>query len=139
MLLTVLFRIQLVAQNEKRPPRYVIKALSTLGGTVGVGEAINNKGWITGAANLPGDTTQHATLWRRGVLTDLGTLGGPSSRVVGGVKNTDGEVAGGSETSIPDPLGETLQYICRRLFWSVINLPWVRVAKWRDDSSPDAR
>lgn len=107
MLLTVLFRIQLVAQNEKQPLRYVIKALSTLGGTGGVGEAINNKGWITGAANLPGDTTQHATLWRRGVITDLGTLGGPSSRVVGGVKNTKGEVGGGSETSTSDPLGET--------------------------------
>ena len=107
MLLTVVFRIQLAAQDEKQPPRYVIKALSTLGGTGGVGEAINNKGWISGAANLLGDTTQHAALWRRGVLTDLGTLGGPSSRVVGGVKNTSGEVAGGSETSIPDPLGET--------------------------------
>ena len=128
VLLTVLFRIQLVAQNEKQPTHYVIRALSTLGGTVGVGEAINNKGWITGAANLPGDTTQHATLWRRGVLTDLGTLGGPSSRVVGGVKNTKGEVAGGSETSIPDPLGETFcstfvaafsgqPLICRGFVW----------------------
>lgn len=111
MLLGGIFRIQLVAQSaqqpRRQPIRYVIKALSTLGGTIGVGEAINNKGWITGAANLSGDTTQHATLWRRGVITDLGTLGGPSSRVVGGVKNTKGEVAGGSETSIPDPLGET--------------------------------
>jgi len=112
MLLAGLFRIQLVAQSEKQPrkqsTRYVIKALSTLGGTIGVGEAINNKGWITGAANLLGDTTQHATLWRSGVITDLGTLGGPSSRVVGGVKNTRGEVAGGSETSNADPLGETV-------------------------------
>jgi len=111
ILLAGLFGVQLVAQSDeqphKQPIHYVIKALSTLGGTVGVGEAINNKGWITGAANLPGDTTQHAALWRRGVITDLGTLGGPSSRVVGGVKNTRGEVAGGSETSIPDPLGET--------------------------------
>jgi len=111
MLLAGLFRVQLVAQSEKRPRKqsthYVIKALSTLGGTIGVGEAINNKSWITGAANPLGDTTQHATLWRGGVITDLGTLGGPGSRVVGGVKNTRGEVAGGSETAIQDPLGET--------------------------------
>ena len=57
----------------------MLQALSTLGGTQGVGEAINNKGWISGAANLPGDMTQHAALWRRGQITDLGTLGGPSS------------------------------------------------------------
>jgi probable HAF family extracellular repeat protein len=111
LLLTSVATVQLVAQSDEQPHKqsthYVIKALSTLGGTIGVGEAINNKGWITGAANLPGDTTQHATPWRRSVIADLGTLGGPSSRVVGGVKNTSGEVAGGSETAIPDPLGET--------------------------------
>jgi len=109
----------------------LIKALSTLGGTGGVGEAINNKTWITGAANLPGDTTQHATLWRRGVITDLGTLGGPSSRVVGGVKNTRGEVAGGSETSISDPLGEMFctTFVANFSGQSLICLGFV----WRND------
>jgi probable HAF family extracellular repeat protein len=103
---------RLVAQNEAEQGHgrtfYVVHRLSTLGGTQGVGEAINNKGWISGAANLPGDSTEHAAIWRNGRITDLGTLGGPNSRVVGGVKNTRGVVAGGSETSSPDPLGETV-------------------------------
>lgn len=39
--------------------------------------AINNAGWIAG--NAYDDTmTQHAYLWRSGVVTDLGTLGGGS-------------------------------------------------------------
>ena len=55
--------------------RYTVKVLSTLGGTAGVGNSVNNRGWVTGAANLTGDTTEHAALWRNGVITDLGTLG----------------------------------------------------------------
>jgi probable HAF family extracellular repeat protein len=111
-LLVVLLTIQLVAQDQtgphKKQTRYIVKSLSTLGGTAGVGEAINNRGWISGAANLAGDSTEHAAIWRNDRITDLGTLGGPNSRVVGGVKNTRGVVAGGSETSNADPLGETV-------------------------------
>ena len=33
---------------------------------------------------------RHATLWRNGLLTDLGTLGGPNSSVTWNVKNTAG-------------------------------------------------
>ena len=110
--LVVLLTIELVAQDQtgqhKKQTRYIVKSLRTLGGTAGVGEAINNRGWISGAANLPGDSTEHAAIWRNDRITDLGTLGGPNSRVVGGVKNTRGVVAGGSETSNADPLGETV-------------------------------
>jgi probable HAF family extracellular repeat protein len=126
--------IQVAAQDQDKPNktqiRYVVKALSTLGGIGGVGEAINNKGWISGAANLPGDLTEHAAIWRNGRITDLGTLGGPSSRVVGGVKNTRGMVAGGSETAIQDPLGETVctTFVAGFSGQSLICLPFV----WRD-------
>jgi probable HAF family extracellular repeat protein len=91
---------------------YTVKVLSALGGTSGVGNSVNNHGWVTGAANLTGDTTEHAALWRDGVITDLGTLGGPDSFINAPVKNESGEGAGFAETSTPDPLGETF---CRGL------------------------
>jgi probable HAF family extracellular repeat protein len=86
--------------------RYTVKVLSTLGGTSGVGNSVNNRGWVTGATNLTGDTTEHAALWRNGVITDLGTLGGPDSFINAPVKNERGEIEGFAETSTPDPLGE---------------------------------
>jgi probable HAF family extracellular repeat protein len=36
---------------------------------------INNAGDVVGEADLPGSQTSHAFLWRKGVMTDLGTLG----------------------------------------------------------------
>ncbi len=93
-------------KNPHKHVRYTVKVLSTLGGTAGVGNSVNNRGWVTGAANLTGDTTEHAALWRNGVITDLGTLGGPDSFINAPVKNESGEIEGFAETSTPDPLGE---------------------------------
>jgi probable HAF family extracellular repeat protein len=104
--------IRLAAEDSERQNnhhdhvRYTVKVLSTLGGTSGVGNSINNRGWVVGGANLTGDTTEHATLWRHGVKTDLGTLGGPDSLVNSPVKNEKGKIAGFAETSTTDPLGE---------------------------------
>jgi probable HAF family extracellular repeat protein len=84
-----------------------VRILSTLGGTSGVGNSVNNKGWVVGAANLKGDIITHAALWRNGAITDLGTLGGPNSFVNFPVKNERGEIEGSAETSTPDPLGES--------------------------------
>lgn len=96
------------SQNIRRQHvRYTVKLLSTLGGVSGVGNSVNNKGLVSGAADLTGDTTEHAALWRDGVITDLGTLGGPDSFINAPVKNDSGEIAGFAETSTPDPLGET--------------------------------
>src|SRR4029077_2354252 len=68
---------------------------------------INNRGWVTGTAYLPGNTGKHRFLWQRGVKTDLGTLGGPNSGgyEFGGL-NDRGQDVGQAETSSPDPLGE---------------------------------
>jgi len=95
------------SQNSRHEHvRYTVKILSTLGGSSSIGNSVNNRGWVTGAANLPGDTTEHAALWRNGVITDIGTLGGPDSFINAPVKNERGEIEGFSETSTPDPLGE---------------------------------
>src|SRR5256885_15902125 len=90
-------------------PQYNVTSLESLGGTVSRGNSINNRGWIAGYSNLPGDEARHAALWRNGPshsLIDLGTLGGPNSSVTWNVKNDRGLVAGIAQTATPDPLGE---------------------------------
>ncbi|MGH2353357.1 MAG: hypothetical protein ACRDJN_17270, partial [Chloroflexota bacterium] len=80
--------------------------LGSLGGTASEGSSINNDGWMAGYSNEPGDATRHATLWRDGMTIDLGTLGGPNSRVAWPVKSNGGLMAGIAETADMDPLGE---------------------------------
>ena len=63
-------------------PRYVVVDLGTLGGSFGLAFGINDKGQVDGFANLPGDNAQHAFVYAKGVMTDLGTLGGPNSAVL---------------------------------------------------------
>ncbi|HEV2395687.1 MAG TPA: hypothetical protein VGS27_01935 [Candidatus Sulfotelmatobacter sp.] len=93
-------------------PRYTISALSTLGGTQSQGDGINNKGWVSGDANLSGDQTQHPTVWHDGVITDLGTLGGPNGASGFSFKNDRGLIAGFAQTDTPDPLGENWNIYC---------------------------
>src|SRR6516225_6703802 len=86
---------------------YQVFALPTLGGNYANAAGINRRGWALGDANLASNTTEHATIWRDGVVTDLGTLGGLNSGIgypaqVGGREF----IAGNSETSSVDPLGE---------------------------------
>ena len=68
--------------------RYEVSDLPPLGGTSSVGFSVNDRGWVAGRSNLAGNQSRHATLWRNGVLTDLGTLGGPATaRSLWPVKN----------------------------------------------------
>jgi probable HAF family extracellular repeat protein len=92
------------ASQEKR--EYRIIDLPSLGGTNSRANSINDRDWLAGYANLPGDQTRHATLWRDNKLTDLGTLGGPNSNVTWPVKSNSGLIVGISQTAKPDPLGE---------------------------------
>ncbi len=46
------------------------------GGTYGTVTGLNDRGQITGIMNLTGDRTWRSFLWDRGVVRDLGTLGG---------------------------------------------------------------
>jgi probable HAF family extracellular repeat protein len=78
-----------------------MRDLGTLGGTLGVvgalnnsgsGGALNDRGQVIGTSNLAGDLTHHAFMWERGVLRDLGTLGGPNSEAYW--MNENGAVVG---------------------------------------------
>ena len=62
-------------------------------------------------AELLGDTDfatgfppVHAFLWRKGLMTDLGSFGGRVSQAIS--VNERGEVVGSSQPSATDPLGE---------------------------------
>jgi probable HAF family extracellular repeat protein len=86
--------------------QYRITDLPSLGGRNSRANSINNRGWLAGYSNLAANTSRHAALWRDGMLTDLGTLGGPNSATTWSVKGDSGIVAGISQTATPDPLGE---------------------------------
>jgi probable HAF family extracellular repeat protein len=86
--------------------RYLVQNLKSLGGASSVGFSVNDHGWVAGRSNLPGNRSRHATLWRGGGLTDLGTLGGANSAVLWPVKNVRGIVTGIAQTDEPDPLKE---------------------------------
>lgn len=94
------------AGQDHRTAVYRVARLPSLGGTASAASSINDRGWVAGFSNLPGDQTRHATLWRHRSILDLGTLGGPNSAVAWPVKNNQGLVAGIAETAERDPLGE---------------------------------
>lgn len=110
------------------PSYHVTKITTSLGGTQSRGMAINTQGWVAGWSNLA-DGTRHAALWRNGVITNLGTLGGPSSTVPWPGLNDAGLIVGVSHTSRPDPLHEdwscdlggflpqTTDLICSGFYW----------------------
>jgi probable HAF family extracellular repeat protein len=102
--------LELSAQNVPSGAgqiHYSVINLGTLGGTESNGfGGVNNRGWVTGDANLAGDQNEHAVLWRDGIITDLGTLGGPNSSVAMPVKDDRGFVVGVAQIAMVDPLNE---------------------------------
>ena len=86
-------------------PRYTVVDLGTFGTEFSVGQGINNKGWVDG---IFGAQNQHEFVLRKGVVTDVGTLGGPNSGVgsFGQSPNERGQIVGAAESSAIDPLGE---------------------------------
>src|SRR5215470_16994801 len=122
-----------VAAQTSSPshPRYLVFELGTLGGIVNGASAINNRGWVMGAANLPGETSEHATLWIYGKTHDLGTLGGPNSAVPWpAVKNESGLIVGVSDTADDNPLHEI--WSCALAFFPTASGKNCRGFIWRD-------
>jgi probable HAF family extracellular repeat protein len=98
----------LTAANAKlSPARYRVTDIGTLsGGSTSFGYDINNAGWIAASSNFSGGTAQHAALWYKGRMTDLGTLGGANS--VPGGPNAGLEAFVDSETALADPNNEDM-------------------------------
>ena len=95
------------AQTVSGPPHYTVTYLGTLGGLSSNGYGgVTNNGWVSGDSSLSGDTTEHAFVWRDGVITDLGTLGGNNSSVPWAQKNNLGLIVGQAQGSRIDRLGE---------------------------------
>ena len=94
------------AQPQKRQLQYRVSDLDSLGGTSSGGNSINDLNWVAGYSRLTDNQSRHAALWRNGVLSDLGTLGGPNSSVTWNVKNIRGIIVGISQTVTPEPRGE---------------------------------
>jgi probable HAF family extracellular repeat protein len=69
--------------------------LRTLGGTFSVPLWLNDAGEAVGGATTVGDASFHATLWRKGLITDLGTLDGDCFSVAMAI-NSQGQIIGES-------------------------------------------
>ena len=102
-LFAVLCILPVAGQASK--PNYKVLDLGTLGGSLSIAFGLNDRGQVEGFSTRLGDGSVHAFVWRDGIMTDLGTLGGPNSESFFG-PNERGQAAGVSELSTPDPNGE---------------------------------
>ncbi len=92
--------LALAQQAAIQPRSYQVVNLGTpLGGPFALAQTISLQGFVAGYASLQGDMTEHALLWNTNGTTDLGTLGGSNSAVLG-------NLSGYSETATPDPLNQ---------------------------------
>jgi probable HAF family extracellular repeat protein len=96
------------ALSQPKPElHYSVSPLPPAGPGTSQGGGINNQGWVAGFTGTSAGS-RHAALWQDGVLTDLGSLGGATSRSAvqwPGINN-QGVIVGISQTGDPEPLNE---------------------------------
>ena len=94
--------------QEAKPPRYTIVDLGTLGGSMSAATGLNNRGWLAGSSTTPGDGYEHAFLWRKGVMTDVGRSFGSLNSFTSDAApiNDAGAITSFYITNTPDPYGE---------------------------------
>lgn len=109
---------------------YTVSSLATLGGTRTQANSINDRGWVGGYSTYAGNSDRHAVAWFGGGIHDLGTLGGPNSSIAWPVRNVAGLIAGISQTSTPEPLGEN--WSCSAFFVSHATGFTCRGFAWQD-------
>ena len=108
--------------QNSQPPHYTVTDLGTLpDGSFSLAIGVNAHRMVIGASGLP-DGTQHAVLWYRGSITDIGApgLGGPNSGAFG--VNERGQASGLAETPNSDPNGEDFcgfgtHLVCLAFLW----------------------
>jgi len=134
LLLMCVLAVALVPLGLAAQAHYNVIALPALGGTSSQANSLNDRDWVTGVANMTGDTVGHAALWLSPAhAIDLGSLGGPStnSAVAWPVKNDRGLVVGISDTNQDNPLGEA--FSCWPFFTpGTPTLKICRGFRWRD-------
>ena len=84
------------AAPADRLPKYAVRDLGTLGGTVTAGADVNALSQVVGFS-MTADGFLHGFIWDRGAMTDLGTLGGESSYAT--AINDAGTVVGFSQVA----------------------------------------
>ena len=96
-------------QLNKAHRRYSVTDLGTLGGNNSGPQGINDRGQVVGWSETAeidpnsGFPTFHAFLWNKGVMHDLGTLGGQNSEALLGGINSKGQVVGRAQIPTVDP------------------------------------
>ena len=105
ILTSILACTLLASLSTAQTPTYILTDLGPAGNPYSLATFVTNTGLITGAATAS-DGSQHAVLWRNGLLMDIGSpgLGGPNSGA--GAANELGQILGGAETAGKDPNNE---------------------------------
>jgi probable HAF family extracellular repeat protein len=98
--------VGLAQEARPQPTHYTVTDLGPPTTVFSQATFVNNSVLVTGLATLPDNVTQHAVLWYKGQIMDIGApgLGGPNSAALG--VNEFGQVIGQAETSTPDPNNE---------------------------------
>ena len=118
-IVTAAASVPVAPASAAAPAGYAVTILGTLSpnpnlSSVSNGAGVNDLGWVVGDADVPEswmsylpNTTEHATLWRNGQITDLGTLGGPNSSIGFVARPSDtGLISGNAPNDQVDPNGE---------------------------------